>query len=408
MVLVVNSDRMRECFERLRAFGEAPGGGVNRIAFGMAFLSAREWLRDEMNSAGLDTRLDAAGNLLGKLGGGNDVVMVGSHLDTVPSGGRFDGALGVVAGLECIRVVQEQQGQPRRSIEVVAFNEEEGAYYSLLGSRALTGALDIESMAKADEAQTAHLAKAMNSCGLSIDLLPTAKRRMEDIRAYLELHVEQGPRLDRAGFPIGVVDSIVGLAHYRVAFTGEADHAGTTPMDARKDALLGAAEFVLAATEWVSRSHRKSTFNAGCIEVLPGASNIVPREATLSVEFRSASPKEMEELRKGILDIGEAVARDRGLAFSGIHVSTDPPVSLSADLRGLIEQTATDLGYEYMVLDSGAGHDAQAIALHADAGMIFVPSVGGKSHCPEEATRWEDIEKGANLLLNCLMRIAEG
>ena len=405
-MLRVDSMRMRESFEKLSSFGMERDGSVNRIAFSQAFLGAREWLEEEFRFAGLETRVDAAGSIFGRLSGAGEVVMVGSHLDSVPNGGRFDGALGVAAGLECVRVLQEKLPEQHRPVEVAAFSDEEGSYYSLLGSHAMTGTVDVESLGRLDGSQAAGLEAALGRSGSKIGSLRDAERCMGEICAYLELHIEQGPRLASSGIPIGIVDSIVGLVHYTVTFNGEADHAGTTPMSSRRDALLGAAEFVLAASEWVTESHPGSTFNAGSVDVSPGAVNIVPREAKLSIEFRGATPQLIADLGKGILSIGEQVARGRQLSFAATHMSTDSPVSLSRRVRTLLEETAKDLGFDYAVMHSGAGHDAQAIAPFTDAGVVFVPSVGGKSHCPEEETRWEDAEKGASVLLNSLARLA--
>jgi len=406
MLSDVNIERMKGSFWELSEFGKTPGGGITRVAFGRQYFLARDWLRERMEDVGLDTQVDSAGNLFGRLGQGDEVVMVGSHLDTVPNGGRFDGTLGLLAGLECVQSIQEEYEQPGMPIEIAAFNDEEGSFYSLLGSRAVTGALDEKALEEASNTNNVHLSEAMKRCGLNVSEIWSAKRVAPRIRAYLELHIEQGPRLDSLGIPIGIVKSIVGLVNYSATFMGESDHAGTTPMSTRKDAFLGAAEFALKSMKWVRGSCAGSTLNMGDIRVLPGASNIVPGEARLALEFRDASFKVLKKLGEGLVDIGQTVAQSRGLEFSFVHISTDIPVCLSPRVQTVLEEGAAELGYEYLLMNSGAGHDAQVIALHTDAGMIFVPSIRGKSHCPEENTRWEDIEKGTNLLLTSLLKLA--
>ena len=401
----VNLSRLRTNLKELSRFGRGPTGGITRESFSEADRQAKKWLIDLIRDAGLRARMDEAGNVFGRLGPEGPAVLAGSHLDTVPEGGMFDGALGVLAALECLQVIREHRLPHTYPLEMVAFSDEEGAYHSFLGSRAFTGSINAEELERAQNTRGIALKQVVVQSGLDIGRFGAAGRDPREIRAYLELHVEQGPQLEVTHVPIGIVRSIVGIESYWMTFVGESDHAGTTPLPMRRDALLGAAEFCLAVTDRIG-SGPSGVVTMGSITVSPGASNVVPREARLSLEFRDASSDRLKEMENEIMDIGHHVAQQRGLTFMADRISSETPVLLSQHVQSVLTEEADTLGYPYRLMDSGAGHDAQILAEKTEVGMIFIPSLGGKSHCPQEKSRWEDVEKGAQLLLGSLLRLA--
>lgn len=401
----IDGARLSGNLERLACFGRSASGGIHRSAFSEADRQAKDWLTGKMLEAGLRCRRDAADNLWGRLDGQGPAVLAGSHLDVVPDGGMFDGAVGVLAALECLQAVREQALPHRRPLEAVAFCDEEGAYLSLMGSRAVAGDLSPAELATGRNMTGISLQDAMAAVGLDIANIDQARRDPGDLHAYLELHIEQGPRLEESNIPIGIVQSIVGIISCWVTFTGEANHAGTTPMARRRDALLGAAEFALQVTAWV-RDHSNAVVTCGNLEAKPGAFNIVPGKVRLALEFRDTRPENLETINSKVLEIGQEIARTRQLTFELQRASSEAPVCLSRAVIETIRSEAEALGYTYQMMDSGAGHDAQILAPHVQAGMIFIPSRAGKSHCPEEFSSRQAVEQGAQLLLNSLLHLA--
>jgi N-carbamoyl-L-amino-acid hydrolase len=400
----INLSRLRKNLKDLSRFGRGASGGITRESFSEDDRQAKKWLIDLIREAGLHARMDEAGNVFGRLGPEGPAVLSGSHLDTVPEGGMFDGALGVLAALECLQIIHEQRLPHKYPLEMVAFSDEEGAYHSFLGSRALTGSISAEELARAKNMRGVALRQAVAQSGLDIEKFSAARRDPREIRAYLELHIEQGPQLEIDQVPIGIVRSIVGIESYWMTFVGESNHAGTTPLPMRRDALLGAAEFSLRVNDRI-RSDSSGVVTMGDIIVSPGAFNVVPREARLALEFRDASSDRLKEMGNEIMEIGHHVARQRDLTFMARRVSWEAPVVLSQRVQSVLKEEADTLEYPYRLMDSGAGHDAQILAQKAEVGMIFIPSLGGKSHCPQERSGWEDVEKGAQLLLRSLLRL---
>jgi N-carbamoyl-L-amino-acid hydrolase len=400
----INLSRLRKNLKDLSRFGRGASGGITRESFSEDDRQAKKWLIDLIREAGLHARMDEAGNVFGRLGPEGPAVLTGSHLDTVPEGGMFDGALGVLAALECLQIIHEQRLPHKYPLEMVAFSDEEGAYHSFLGSRALTGSINAEELARAKNMRGVALREAVAQSGLDIEKFSAARRDPREIRAYLELHIEQGPQLEIDQVPIGIVRSIVGIESYWMTFVGESNHAGTTPLPMRRDALLGAAEFCLRVNDRI-RSDSSGVVTIGDSIVSPGAFNVVPREARLALEFRDASSDRLKEMGNEIMEIGHDVARKRDLTFMARRVSWEAPVLLSQRVQSVLKEEADTLGYPYRLMDSGAGHDAQILAQKSEVGMVFIPSLGGKSHCPQERSGWEDVEKGAQLLLRSLLRL---
>jgi N-carbamoyl-L-amino-acid hydrolase len=405
--LRIDLGRLRRDIDALAAIGRDPTGGISRPAWSPAHEEARAWLVDQLRAAGLDARVDPAGNVFGRIGEGTPVVLTGSHIDTVPRGGPLDGALGVLAGLECLRTVAASGVRPSRALEVAAFTDEEGRFYGFFGSRALTGSLDRTLAERLTDPHGLELPEAMRRAGFDLARAPEARRDPREIVAYVELHIEQGPWLEAEAVPIGIVEGIVGIRRFRLTFVGQPDHAGTTPMDRRRDAFLTAAEYATKSRELVVRGGQgRAVTTIGVVDVRPGVPNIVPERAALLQELRDSDPALLERLAAGTLQAARRVARRRGLVLEVAHLMRAEPVRMAPRIQAAIEVAAAGLGLPTRRMPSGAGHDAQILAAVTDAGMIFVPSQGGRSHRPDEWTDWPAIERGANVLLGTLLSLA--
>ena len=335
--------------------------------------------------------------------------MVGSHIDSVPNGGIFDGPLGVLAGLECLRRIKEEGIRLRHPLELVAFTDEEGAFGGFFGSYAFTGVLKAEDIPSIRDSKGLRIIDAMVRHGIDAMQAPAAYRNPKEIRAYVELHIEQGPVLEAQRIPIGVVEAIVGIRRYGVTFRGRADHAGTTPMRDRKDALLGAADLILRGRELVlTEGTEASRVTVGIIQVKPAVGNIVSAEAYLTYELREQSGELLRSLAEKSRALAAKVASARGLEVSIETILEIDPVPVAEEVKAAIMAAADELGLKHLRLPAMAGHDAQVVGRVASAGMIFVPSRDGRSHSPLEFTADEDVERGANVLLLTLLRLAAG
>jgi beta-ureidopropionase / N-carbamoyl-L-amino-acid hydrolase len=404
----INLLRLRKDLEELGEIGQTPEGGVWRSSFSEADMAARRWYLKRLEEAGLRHWIDAAGNIYARMGDGGPAVIAGSHLDSVPNGGRFDGALGVMAALECLRSMKEQDVRPKLPIEAVAFTDEEGRFGGFVGSFAVIGKLPNEEIQRRRDLRGMPLADAMRHAGLDPTKVGNARREAKDIKAYIELHIEQGPILESLSIPIGVVQGIVAGSRTWITFRGRADHAGTTPMAMRKDALLGAAEFSLRARDMVLTEGSGTTVGTvGVLDLKPGASNIVPESAFLTLDLRDISWDVLQRLLERVRVLAHEIAGKWGLEVTIERMRISEPAQMSPNIQATIDQVARDLGHQTHWMNSGAGHDAQVMAKITEAGMIFVPSRQGRSHSPAEFTDWDQIENGANVLLNTLLRLAD-
>lgn len=407
--LRINRERLEADFGALSQIGSTGDGGVHRPALSPAHLEARAWLRERIAAAGLEFRQDGAGNHSAYLNcglPGAKTLLLGSHLDSVPYGGRFDGALGVVAALEALRVIKEANLSLKFNLEAIDFTDEEGTLVGLLGSSALAGKLTPEALQKprgGRERLEAGLARA----GLSEQSLLSAGRKPEGLAGYLEVHIEQGPRLLNAGADIGIVSAIVGIASVHLAFLGRADHAGTTPVPDRLDAAQGASAFALAAREIILERFSDCVANVGSMRFTPGAFNIVPARVELSLEFRAPDEDSFKRLEEALLDRAQTEAQRYGLGLEIEHLGRHQPAPMHMDVRQAIQQACISLGLKSMPLASGAGHDPQSLAGLCQVGMFFIPSIGGASHSPREFSRWDDCVNGANVLLRAALRLAK-
>ncbi len=408
----VDLPRLRARLEALARFGALPGGGVTRPCWSEPHEAARAWLLAEMRAAGLATWVDAAGNVFGGLGAealsaARPAVLTGSHIDTVPEGGMLDGALGVLAGLEGLHVARDAGLVPARPLVVAAWSDEEGRYGSLFGSRAFCGRLDVDRIPEMAAADGERLVDAMARAGFDARRVPDARAPAGSVDAYVELHIEQGPRLEEAGVPIGVVDAIVGVRRMRVAFVGQADHAGTTPMERRRDAFLAAAEYALRARDLVvKRGSARSVTNVGVVRVHPGVSNIVPGRAELVHEMRDPDAAVLDDLGRRCASLARRVARRRAIAVELTPMSATTPAPCAPRVQRAVEAACARRGLAWQRLHSAAGHDAQNLTTITDAGMLFIPSQGGRSHRVDEMSDWDAIERGANVLLDTLLALA--
>ena len=383
--------------DELYAIGAEPGGGTFRPLYDAAWATAVERVERWMKDAGLKTRRDAVGNLWGRVEGSGKAILTGSHIDTVRRGGRLDGALGIVAGLTAVESLLKDKGKPKRTLEVVAICEEEGSRFNtnFWGSRAIIGAID---------EVPADIAAAMHERGL--DPAKIARAARDDIDTFVELHIEQGAVLERSGTPLAVVSAIVGTAHLELTVTGRADHAGTTPMDLRRDALAGAAAMI-QAIEAIARSLGKpAVATVGRVHVEPDQINVVPGRVVFTVDLRHADVSARRALEERTRSLCATIASERGLILDVRMLQERSPVPMHADVRSVLARAAKDCGVQPMELVSGAGHDAQVLAARCKVGMLFVPSIGGRSHCPEEATKPEHVELGTTVLMKALDSLA--
>lgn len=406
--LRVNADRMAASFNQLALIGATAAGGVHRPTFSEAHLAARKWFREEIERSGLEFRTDGAGNhsaFLTCQPSNIQTLLLGSHLDSVPNGGRFDGALGVIAALEVLRTVKENGIKLNVNLEAIDFTDEEGTLVGLLGSAAIAGHLS-PALLQSPRGGRENLVEGMKRAGLSDEGMLSAARAKDSFAGYLELHIEQGKRLERAGINIGIVSAIVGIWSYRLSFIGRADHAGSTTMDDRRDASLGASAFTLAVRELVVKEFPNCVVNVGNMDFAPGAFNIVPARVDVSLEFRSPDEEEFNRLDAALLALANTEATRFGLELKIEFLSKHSPSLMNEKVRDAYAEACDDLSLSHISLSSGAGHDGQSLDGICPVGMIFVPSVDGASHSPREFTKWEDCVNGANVLLQAAMKLA--
>ena len=402
--LRVDGARMNGWLAELSRFGRNPQGGVSRTAYSEADRQGRAYVRQLMTGAGLDVRLDAAGNILGRRAGRDAAlppILVGSHIDSVPEGGNYDGNLGTLAAIEVARTLRDRGVVTRHPLEVVVWQNEEGG---LVGSRIASGEFPARELDRV-AASGKTLRDGIAFIGGDPARLDAARRRRGEIAAYLELHIEQGGTLERERTAIGVVEGIVGIWQWTVTVDGFANHAGTTPMDRRQDALLAAARFVEMVNRVVRAEPGRQVGTVGQIRAEPGAPNVVPGRVVMSLELRDLDAPKVRRLYGRIVDEAQAIARDGGTRVGFAPITDHGPAPTDPRVRTVIAEAARGLGLSSRALPSGAGHDAQEMARLAPTGMIFVPSVGGISHSPREFTRPEDCANGANVLLHALLAV---
>ena len=400
-MIKIDLRRLIADLRKLAEFGKV-GTGVNRPAFSAADMEAREWLREKMMEAGLDAEIDGAGNVFGRCRGTGPAVLIGSHSDSVPRGGWLDGAMGVIYGLEISRAASEASNG--RAVDVIAFEEEEGSYLPLLGSLSFCGDLNDSDVEAARNTSGDSLTDAIAGVGLADR--PAARFEDGRYRAYLEAHIEQGPRLEAENLKLGVVTAIVGIRRFRVTFGGRADHAGTTPMAMRRDAGRSSIRVAGAMIDLFERNAGPDTvWNIGKVTFEPGAANVVPSHAEFLFEFRDTNAEFMDGLEQSLHDIVRETNGAGPVAVTLDKTANILPTPMNPALGEIIEAASRDAGAASMRMPSGGGHDAMVLARHMPTAMLFVPSIGGRSHDIEEDTDEDDIVLGCEVLASVVDRI---
>ena len=400
--------RLERRIHELGRFGANPEGGVSRVAFSAADIAGREYVKSLMRGAGLDVRVDAAGNVIGRRAGTDPalpVIMTGSHIDSVPKGGNYDGDVGVLGAIEVAELLRANGIATRHPFEFVVFTDEEGG---TVGSQAMAGRLRASAFVVVSHSGLT-IGNGIRAVGGDPERILDAQRKPGSVAAFVELHIEQGAILDESGIDIGVVEGIVGIRWWDVSVEGIANHAGTTPMNRRRDALVSAAELTLAANRIASTTPGTQVATVGKINAEPGAPNVIPGRVTLTLEIRDLHADKMQSLFAAVEAEAKRIADARGtpIRFDEVDLSLTPAPT-DERLRKLVESAAASLGLSHRRMPSGAGHDAQDMAHVAPMGMIFVPSLGGISHAPREFTAPADLANGADVLLRTLLEIDRG
>lgn len=389
------SERIEKQINDLSEFTSTPGEGTTRLTYSKEDLLTRNYIKNKMMEYGLTVKEDGFGNIFGKLEGtlkDAPSVLLGSHFDSVPNGGAYDGPAGVIVALEVAALFSENQLTPKYPLEIVALIEEEGARFGggLMGSRGIVGTLSEESFKNLKDKDGITTIEAMSKIGLDFSL--PKRRNPNSIKAFLELHIEQGPILEEKNIPIGVVEAIVGLTQFEVTIEGKAGHAGTTPMDRRTDALVAAAQIISQLPGFAIEEGEGTVITTGRLHVLPNGANVIPNQVVFSVDIRSSKEEHINNVIRRMKELIESYQ------VQGIHTTAEqllymPPKVLSNEIKALLKDKSSDLEIPYCSINSGAGHDAMVFSDVTEVGMLFVPSKAGLSHCPEE---WSDARHLAN------------
>lgn len=402
-------ERIEEHICTISEFTATPGNGTTRLTYSQEDLKTRKYIKEKMKELGLEVREDGLGNIFGKLEGTlKDVpsVLIGSHFDSVPNGGAYDGPAGVVTALEVAALFVENQLKPKYPLEVVALIEEEGARFAggLMGSRGMIGTLSEEEFYALKDKEEISTVDAMKAIGLD-PTLPKI-RDPKTMKAFLELHIEQGPFLEERNIPVGIVDAIVGLTQLEVTVEGKAGHAGTTPMDRRADALVVAAGIIAELPSLAVEEGEGTVITTGRLNVYPNGANVIPDRVVFSIDIRSGKEEHVQNVIKKVKDLLNLNSKN------GIEISVEQslymePKMLNEDIREMIKEACKDLNLDYLSMNSGAGHDAMVLSDVTDVGLIFIPSKDGLSHCPEEWSDARHIANGVQIYFEVAKRLTE-
>lgn len=403
--ILVNQNRLSGLIKELSTYGKNEAGGSDRVAYSIHDIAARKFLIQKLEMLGLEVSVDFAGNIIAKKDGSNSglkPITFGSHIDEVPNGGDYDGPVGSMGAIEVMQTLIENNVTTVHPLELILFTNEEGG---VVGSRAIAGQLSAAALTTKSSSGLTQ-SEGIKAVGGNPERIIEVKREKGDIAAFLELHIEQGGNLEKNQKQIGVVEGIVAIEWWQFTFKGIANHAGTTPMNMRKDAMLPAAKFILAVNETVKSYEGAQVGTVGKIEAFPGAGNVIPGEVTLNLELRDLSSEKIWKIYSELESKAKAFAEESGTELKIVHqdVASEPAIANPA-IQKAIESSASKLGLSTMYLPSGAGHDAQEMARIGPIGMIFIPSKNGISHSPQEYSLPEDIANGANVLLKTILRI---
>jgi allantoate deiminase len=393
--------------ERLRRHGGDSDGSVTRLVYTLEWEAAMAEIEGWFDDLGLDASVNSVGSRFGRLAGERrEVVLAGSHVDSVAKGGAYDGALGVIMATCAVGLLDRVCGRPHRSLEVLANCEEESSRFpgNFWGARAMLGLISEDEPGRLQDARGITVADAMRERGLDPARISEARR--SDIAAFVEPHIEQGPQLEASGVQVGVVDSVVGVRQLEFSFEGSSGHAGTIPMDHRRDALVAAAELVLMAKETALQIGNGAVATVGSLEAHPGGSNQIAGEVRTTVDFRHSDESVLDEMEERLRASVDVVSARNSVATSHHKRVNQAPIAFDARVRDVIERSCDDAGIRWTRLPSGAGHDAQVIARCVPAGMLFVPSKGGHSHRPDEETDIADVVAGTEVLMRTLYQLA--
>ncbi|PTQ85703.1 allantoate deiminase [Trichococcus patagoniensis] len=406
-----NKQRIQTHIESLARFTATPGHGTTRLSYSKEDESARHYIKQEMRNLSLVVREDAVGNIYGRLEGllkNVPAVIIGSHFDSVPNGGSFDGPAGVVTGLEVAALFQEYGLKPRYPLEVIAMIEEEGSRFGggVLGSRMIAGQITPTDLHEMKDSTGQSAADAMAKMGFNAADIGSALRTASDVKAFLELHIEQGPLLEEAAQDVGIVQSIVGMTEIRITVRGKSGHAGTTPMKGRADALVAAVSILKELPGLVLGESDMPVLTVGKLNVLPNGANVIPNQVDFTVDIRSANNGTIRRILGKIKQLA-ADAIMPGISFSTEELLYAEPVGMSTTIQSLLIGNCEKLGLRHRKMVSGAGHDAMIFASFTDTGLIFVPSKDGISHTPEEWTDYAQLQKGIELAFETIVQLTE-
>ncbi|MDR7080533.1 allantoate deiminase [Neobacillus niacini] len=401
--------RVESHIDTLSTFTATPGKGTTRLTYSHEDLQARQYLKEKMKEYGLQVREDGFGNIFGKLQGtlkDAPSVLIGSHFDSVPNGGSYDGPAGVVAGLEVAALFAENRLTPKYPLEVIALVEEEGSRFGggLMGSRGIVGLLDEEGFNGLKDKDGIYAVDAMKKMGLDPSL--PKKRDPKTMKAYLELHIEQGPILEEKGIPIGVVEAIVGLTQLEVTVKGQAGHAGTTPMDRRADALVTAAKMIAQFPELAGSEGEDTVVTTGRLNVFPNGANVIPDKTVFTVDIRSGKEEHVQNVIEKVKELAVSYSRN-GIEISVEQLLYIQPKEMNKDIVSLLKKTTNELDIPNCSINSGAGHDAMVFSDFTNVGMLFIPSKDGLSHCPEEWSDSRDVANAVQILFEAAKKLTE-
>ena len=409
---MINSKRFEANFNAISEFGALKGGGLTRLAFSKEDLEARKFLINLIEKNGFKLKIDNVGNIYAIYDDGCEVgakpVCVGSHIDSVPNGGFYDGTLGVMAGLEALTSIKEAGIKLKRPLWLINFSCEESSRFktATIGSKIISGKLSQQRLHELKDEDGISLFEAMSAAGFKPQNLDEAILKENSLHAYLELHIEQGPVLERSAISVGVVSGIAAPIRFEITIQGKADHSGATPMNMRSDALLAASHIIIAANKF-AKNKKTAVATVGYAHAKPGVLNVVPGEARLGVDLRDIDKASLEELNLELRNFVAELSRELKFSYEIRELSSDEPVKLSEHAINLLEDEAKKLGIKTLTLPSGAGHDAMNLTkLASSVGMLFIPCVDGISHNTKEAINFKDAVSATKILTNALIRLS--